>query len=194
MSHFMTALARAMATLGGIILTALIILVCVSVFGRGGNTFAHWDWLEQTAPGLSQAILGTGIGPLNGDFELVEAGIAFAIFSFLPLCQIFRGHATVDVFTSQLSARFNFWLMAFWEVVLTAIILLITWRLGVGLLDKMSNGETTLILQFPVWWAYAASMVASLVASLVAVYCAAMRVAEAVQQKHLMPGGEGAIH
>ncbi len=194
MARFMTALARAMAILGGIVLTILIVLVCVSVLGRGGNTFAHWDWLEQTAPALSQAILGTGIGPLNGDFELVEAGIAFAIFSFLPLCQIYRGHATVDVFTAQLSTRINFWLMAFWEVLLALVILLMTWRLGVGMTEKMGNGETTFILQFPVWWAYAASMVAALVASLVAVYCAAMRVAEAVQQKQLMPGGEGAVH
>ena len=194
MAFFMTALVRALATVGGIVLTILIILVCISVAGRGGNTFAHWDWLEQTVPGLSEALLGTGIGPLQGDFELVEAGIAFAIFSFLPLCQIYGGHATVDVFTSKLPKRVNDWLIAFWEVLLAVVVLLITWRLGVGMLDKMNNGETTFILQFPVWWAYAASLVAACAASIVAVYCGVTRIFEALLQRQLMPKSEGAIH
>lgn len=194
MSRFMTALTRAMAILGGVVLTVLIILVCVSVSGRGGNTLAHWGWLEQNAPALSDAILATGIGPLPGDFELVEAGIAFAIFSFLPLAQLYSGHATVDVFTAKFSRRFNAWLIAFWEVLLTALILLITLRLAVGMMEKIDNGETTFILQFPVWWAYAASLLPACVASVVAVYCAVGRVAEAALRRPFLPTGEGAVH
>jgi len=187
-------IARVMALLGGLVLSALVVLVCVSVAGRGGNTFGHWDWLEGVAPGFAAAIIGSGIGPVNGDFELVESGIAFAIFAFLPLCQLHSGHATVDVFTAHLPKRLNMALIAFWEVMLAAVIVLITWRLFAGLQSKFGNGETTYILQFPVWWAYAASFVAALVASVVAVYCAVARWLELLSGRQFMPRGEGAGH
>jgi len=58
-------------------------------------------------PGLSAWALDLGVGPINGDFELVEAGVAFAIFAFLPLCQISAGHASVDIFTAKLPMRIN---------------------------------------------------------------------------------------
>jgi len=185
---------RAIAILGGLVLSVLVFLVCVSVAGRGVNTFAHWSWLEQVSPELGVYLAGTGIGPLPGDFEVVEAGIAFAIFSFLPLCQLYAGHATVDIFTSHLSKRINLWLVAFWEVCLTSLILLITWRLFLGTLDKFENGETTFILRFPVWWAFALSVFAASIASLVAIYCAFGRVTEAATGRKLTPTGVGAIH
>ncbi|MDJ0824331.1 MAG: TRAP transporter small permease subunit [Rhodobacter sp.] len=191
---FMERLARLMALLGGLVLTVLVILVCVSVLGRGANTFGHWEWLEAAAPGLAASVLATGVGPVPGDFELVEAGIAFAIFAFLPLCQLHAGHATVDVFTSLLPRRVNDWLIAFWEVLLTLVILLITWRLSQGMLDKIGNGETTFILQFPIWWAYAGSFAAALAASVVAVYCAVARVLQLASGRRMMPEGEGAGH
>ena len=36
---------------------------------------------------------------------------------------------------------------------------LLVWRMGVAMLDYKANAETTFILQFPVWWAYAVSMI-----------------------------------
>lgn len=185
-------LARFMAILGGIVLTALIVLVCLSVLGRGGNTFGHSDFLTGLAPGFADWLIATGVGPITGDFELVEAGIAFAIFAFLPLCQLYGGHATVDIFTSKLPTRINTVIIAFWEVVLTAVILLIAWRLFEGMQDKMRFGETTFLLQFPVWWSYAASFTAAVVAAIVALYCAGARVMGLVTGKHYLPQpGEG---
>ncbi|MGH1575878.1 TRAP transporter small permease [Planktotalea sp.] len=181
MLKFITKLAHVMAVLGGLVLTALVLLVCISVLGRGGNTFAHWDALQSAAPGVSAFLLGAGIGPVPGDFEIVEAAVAFAIFAFLPLCQLRSAHATVDVFTSFLPARTNVRLKAFWEVVLCLAILLITWRLGVGMSSKIANGETTLLLGFPKWWAFAASFVAAIVASIVALYCAFVRTTAAIR-------------
>jgi hypothetical protein len=32
------------------------------------------------------------------------------------------------------------------------------WRMGVSMLDYRGYGEVTFILQFPVWWGYAVSM------------------------------------
>lgn len=172
-----------MAVVGGLVLSTAIVLVCVSVLGRGANTFANWDVIETGLSALSERLVASGIGPVPGDFELVEAGMAFTIFAFLPICQLRRGHATVDVFTSFLPERANRWLIAFWEVCLSAAIALITWRLAAGLQDKMRTEEITFILGFPLWWAYAASLLAAATATLVALYCAYERVRDASQSK-----------
>lgn len=187
-------LARAMAVIGGAVLVALVVLTCVSVLGRGLNTLGHSGALASISQGAADALIATGVGPILGDYEILEAGVAFAIFAFLPLCQLYGAHATVDIFTSGLPAKWNGLLKAFWEVVLTAVILLITWRLFVGLQSKMDYGETTFLLQFPVWWAYGASFVAAVVASVVAVYCAFGRIAQVLTGRRFLPYSGGAVH
>ncbi|MFP7571132.1 TRAP transporter small permease [Marivita sp. S2033] len=178
--------ARVAALIGGIVLVGLVVLTCVSVLGRGLVTLGYSDWLGQ---GLADALLSTGVGPVSGDFELVEAGVAFAIFAFLPVCQLHGGHATVNVFTDRLPLRANAWLVAFWEGLLALVILLVTWRLSVGMMDKFANQETTFLLQFPVWWAYAASLAAAVVASVTAIYCAWGRVVFALTGRSILPAG-----
>ena len=175
MHRLMNGLARYMALLGGVVLTLLIVLTCVSVLGRGMNTFLHSDLGEQLLGGATKTLLDTGVGPILGDFELVEAGIAFAIFSFLPLTQLKGAHAKVDVFTSGMGEGVNRALGTFWSIVMAAVIVLITWRLFIGMQDKIRYGETTYLIQFPIWWAYAASLIAAICASIVSIYCAAMR-------------------
>ncbi|GAB4350367.1 MAG: hypothetical protein Kow0026_06480 [Oricola sp.] len=185
-------LARTLAIVGGLVLLALILLTCVSVIGRGGNTLGHSGLLTDIAPSLADML--KHLGPVKGDFEIVEAGIAFSIFAFLPICQLHGGHATVDVFTNLLPKRYNRVIVVFWEIVLAAVLVLISWRLYVGLLGKISNGETTFLLQFPIWWAYAASFVASVGAVIVGVYCALARLAGLVTGGHYLPHSEGAMH
>lgn len=155
MLRFIDRLALASAAAGGVVLVALVVMTCVSITGR--------------------ALIDLGLGPVPGDFELLEAGIAFTVFAFLPLCQLRAGHATVDVFTSAMPASVNRVLLAVWEVLAAAVLALIAWRLGAGLAQKFGNGETTFLLQFPVWWAYAACMVPAVVAVVVAVWSAADR-------------------
>ncbi len=191
----MQKLARAMALFGGVVLSFLVILICLSVAGRGISTFAHWETIQSLLPKLSAGLINTKVGPIPGDFEIVEAGIAFAIFSFLPLCQLHAGHASVDIFTSFLPKQTNAWLTAFGDVCLTSLIILITWRLLEGTWDKYQNGETTFILRFPVWWAYLASVIAAFIASIVALYSAIARVMEATTGRKMTPeGDEGAVH
>jgi TRAP-type C4-dicarboxylate transport system permease small subunit len=171
-------LARAMALTGGAILTFLIVMTCVSVIGRGLNQFLHTPFMEQNAPGLAQALLDLGVGPILGDYELVEAGIAFAIFAFLPLCQMTGGHAAVDIFTSKMPAWTNRLILMVVEVVFAAVLVLIAWRLYAGMETKMRYGETTFLLRFPIWWAYGASFVGACLAALSSIYMAGVRIAE----------------
>ncbi|MDF3416264.1 TRAP transporter small permease [Sulfitobacter sp. M57] len=184
-------LARFTALTGGFVLIALIVLASLSIVGRSINKALHNDFFQQTFAGGAQWLLDLGVGEINGNYEVLEAGVAFAIFSFLPICQFYGAHATVDIFTSMMSRGVNRWIAAFWEVVLAAAILLVIWRLYEGMLRYLGNGETTLFLQFPVWWAYAASFGAGVVACIVAVYCAAVRIIEALGNRDILPSEHG---
>jgi len=194
MQQFMNKLARYMAIIGGAILTLLILLTCVSVLGRTLNTVFHSGFAQTVLGDFAQTILDTGVGPVLGDFELVEAGIAFAIFSFIPLCQITGGHASVDIFTSTFSVRVNRFIQMIVELLFAAVLILIAWRLYEGMNSKMRYQETTFLLQFPIWWAYAASLVAACVSALVSIYVAVIRVAEFFQNRTIIHIGGGAEH
>ena len=79
--------ALSLALAGGAALLAITALTVISVTGRG--------------------LIAVGLGPVPGDSELVEMAAAFAIFSFLPWCQLQRGHVTVDLFMAPLGRRAN---------------------------------------------------------------------------------------
>jgi TRAP-type C4-dicarboxylate transport system permease small subunit len=176
MHRFVDKLARAFALLGGATLTALILLVCLSVVGRALNGLMHSDMMNQLAPAFAAWALGTGLGPVNGDFEIVEAGIAFAICAFLPICQLTGAHASVDIVTSRLPARANLRLRLLCDLAFAAVLVLIAWQLTLGGLSKFRSGQTTFLLEFPVWWSYAACIVAMWVAALIGLYLAAIRI------------------
>ncbi|MCK0168205.1 TRAP transporter small permease [Jannaschia sp. S6380] len=183
LSRIIEALARVMAILGGLVLTALIVMTCLSVLGRFLNGWLH-------SAGLGGVAEATGIGPINGDFELVEAGMAFTIFAFLPITQLRDGHASVDIFTNALGVRANRVLAVLWSALFAAVMVLIAWQLGQGTQAKMAYGETTYLIQFPIWWAYAAALSGAVVAALVAVYVALVRIVELVTGAPILaPGG-----
>lgn len=173
LSRAVVGMARWLAILGGFVLIAITVMTVISIVGRG--------------------FIWAGLGPVPGDFELVEAGAAFAIFAFLPWCQINRGHATVDIFTSYLSPGANRIIDLISEAVMTFVIVLIAWRLWYGLLDKIRYSETTFILQFPVWWGFAAAMFAAAVGVLVSLFVLYVRFREVVEGRSILQG-QGAVH
>jgi TRAP-type C4-dicarboxylate transport system permease small subunit len=140
-------LARAMAALGGTALVVILVLVCLSVTGRA-----------------------IGLGPVRGDFEWVEMGVGFAIFAFLPWAQINGAHARVDLFASFFGKRLNHLLDVFADVLMAVVASGLAWRLWLGLLDKHRYGETTFIVQFPLWIGYAAGMLGAVLFAVVSVF------------------------
>lgn len=146
MSSIVYGLSRAMAWFGAVVLTAIALMSVFSIAGR--------------------ALSGLGLGPVPGDFELVEAGTALAVFSFLPWAHLKRGHAAVDLFWRAYPPAMQRVLVVAADALMLVIWLLLVWRMGVAMGDYRENGEVTFILQFPVWWGYAASMVPALVGCL----------------------------
>jgi TRAP-type C4-dicarboxylate transport system permease small subunit len=173
-TRFVHRLANLSAMLGGIVLILIILMTCVSIIGR--------------------ALIPLGLAPIPGDYELVEAGVAFAVFSFLPLAQIQVAHATVDIFTSMLSLRANRIIVAFWELVATAVLIFIAARLWEGMLGKLGNGETSMFLQFPIWWSYALCMVPAVIGVIVGLWSAWDRIRAALTGRETRPLAGGAEH
>jgi len=144
-------LARLMALIGGAVLLALIVMTCLSIIGRTLGSF--------------------GLAPVPGDFELVELGVGFAIFAFLPWCHLRQGHAAVDLFRPRFSKNLNLLIDWISDVLMLVVAFLITWRLWIGMLDKKNYTETTFILQFPMWIAYGAGLLGAVAFLIVAVFC-----------------------
>jgi TRAP-type C4-dicarboxylate transport system permease small subunit len=128
-----------MAWFGGAVLVVLALLSVISIAGR--------------------ALSGLGLGPVPGDFELVEAGAALAVFCFMPWAHLKRGHAEVDLLWRAYPAPLQRLLSITADALMCGLWVLLTWRMGLAMLDYRANSEVTFILQFPVWWGYAASMV-----------------------------------
>ena len=64
------------------------------------------------------------------------------------------------------------------NLLMFAVAALIAWRLYLGMSDKMSYSETTLVLQYPVWWSYAASMFGATVFVIVSAWCLGRAIAD----------------
>jgi len=185
-------LARWFALLGGVALSILILLTCASIAGRSLNSFLHGDWAQSTFPVLAASLLDLGIGPINGDFELVEAGMAFTIFAFLPLCHLHGAHASVGIFTSSLPPKAMRFLRVVIDSVFALVMILLAVQLFNGMESKRSSGQVTFLLEFPLWWAYALSLSGAMVAALVACFVAAVRVIELFTGRYVLPERVGA--
>lgn len=153
--------ARGLALAGGVVLTGIALMTVISIIGRGFS-FA-------------------GLGPIPGDFELVEAGCAVVVFAFLPWCQYRRGHVTVDIFVSRLSPRVQAVLTVLGNSLLSLAACLIAWRLWFGMLDKFSYQETTMILGMKLGYAYAAAFPGAAFFAVVCLYTVWRSLNEAIR-------------
>jgi TRAP-type C4-dicarboxylate transport system permease small subunit len=127
--------ARALAIIGGLLSVASALLVTTSVTLR---------WL--------------GFGSINGDFELVQIGVALSVFCFLPLTQARRGNIMVDTFTARLPLRVQRAMDAFWDFVYAGFMALTAWCLMNGARDALASGLTSAMLGLNLWPVFAATV------------------------------------
>ena len=143
MNKFIYGLSRAMAWFGSLVLVIIAVMSVASIVGR--------------------ALSGFGLGPVPGDFELVEAGTALAVFCFLPWAHLKRGHAVVDMLWSSYPPAMRRVLDVVADGLMLFVWLLLVWRMSLAMGEYRHNNEVSFILQMPVWWGYAASMPAAVV-------------------------------
>jgi TRAP-type C4-dicarboxylate transport system permease small subunit len=145
-------IARILAILGGFLTVGLALLVTVSVLMR---------WLG-----------GQGI---NGDFELVQMGLALAVFAFLPLCQAHRGNVMVDTFTLRLPAALQAGLDVLWDLVYAGFAGFIAWRLAIGASEALTSHTTSMVLGLPTYYAIGACAAMAAFLTLICVMTAMRR-------------------
>ena len=163
-------LAKYVALAGGVVLIVVTITTVLSIIGR--------------------ILIPLGLKPIPGDFEIVQAGMLFAILCFLPWCHLTRGHAIVAILTNRFPTRFNAILEFVMDALMLAVAIFIIWRFHAGLLDKLGNRETTFILRFPIWWSYAAGLLGLGTFLIVAAYCAVRSGRNAFSANPVRPASE----
>ncbi len=130
-SRPLAALCAVSALFGGTVLVGLALMVCGSV-----------------------ALRASGFTPIQGDFELLQVGLAVAIGGFLPWCHLKGGNMFVDFVTARASTRTQRTLDAFAGLLVAIMMALVAWRAGAGALAAKASGETTMIRGFPLWVSY----------------------------------------
>jgi TRAP-type C4-dicarboxylate transport system permease small subunit len=119
------------AAIGGVILVAMACMTVVSVVGRA--FFSH---------------------PILGDVELVQLGCAVVVASFLPYTQFRRANIIVDFFTSGARASTQRRMDAFGTLLYTLVMALVCWRVAVGGIDIRATGESSMLMNLPLWIPY----------------------------------------
>ena len=121
------------ALLGGALLTAIALMSVASIVPRS-----------------------LGMQPIQGDFELVQVGLAICVSLLLPWCQLQGGNITVDFFTARMRKRWQRRLDAIGSGLFATVMALVAWRTGAGAVALEAAGETTMLLGLPLWIGYAA--------------------------------------
>ena len=138
-SHgFLERLSRGLAMAGGILLVGVMGMTVASILGR--------------------YVFGT---PIPGDYELTELACGIAVFAFLPYCHAASANIVVEFMTSRLPRRTRAALDCVHGLAFTVMAGLITWRLFVGAMRKLEDGETTLYLEIPVHGAYFLALISA---------------------------------
>ena len=146
-------IAATLALAGGAVLLGLTLL---TVYSIGGRALIPFD---------------IGPGPLRGIYDMTEIGVAAAVFAFLPWAQLTEAHARVDLFRWAMPTVLDRVLDLLFNIAMAFVAAVGTWRLYLGMQDKLSFGETTLIAQIPVWQGYAAGLMGAVGFVLVALFC-----------------------
>lgn len=153
LNTFAGVLARFLALAGGAVLLVITLLTCVSIAGR------------VLLP------LDIGLGPIRGIYDMTEIGMAAAVFAFLPWTQYREAHARVDLFQWVIPRKADQFLDLLFNLAMAFVATVGTYRLYLGMQDKLGYAETTLIAQIPVWQGYAAGLVGAIGFAIVAMFC-----------------------
>ena len=126
------ATAKWLAFAGGLIFTGLVVMSIISIVGR--KLFS---------------------APVPGDVEVLQMFAAFASASFFAYCHLMHGEVKVDFFTANLAAPKRRFLDAVGSLLVGLVGTLLAWRTWVGALSLREGGESSAILEIPVWIAQA---------------------------------------
>lgn len=155
-------ISKLLAIIGGLLFVGLVVMSIVSIVGR--------------------KLLSA---PVPGDVELLQMVAAAASAAFFAYCHLNHGDVKVDFFTAAAPPWVNHLLDAFGSLLVGLVGAVLTWRVYVGAIGTQESGETSAILDIPVWWAQIAMVPGFAMLALAGFYMATRHAQEAMR-------GEGA--
>ncbi len=126
--HFLVIYGKAMCISGGVIYVGLIFMSLASIIGRK-----------------------LGIGSINGDIELMQAGTAMAATAFLPYCTLLGEHIKVDFFTENMNPKLKRYVDGISELLFSGMATVLAWRTAMGAYDTYLSKEVTPLVSMPLW-------------------------------------------
>ncbi len=163
----MAALAWLSALIGGVVLLAAMVMTTVSVAGMSASKLGKL--LKKSYDTVVEPLLS--LGPIPGETEMVEAGMAFIIFAFLPIVTLNRGHAEVAILANFFGKSINRLIDLLADGLMLSVAVFIGYRHYLGTIDKFNNGETSWILLYPIWWGYGAALLGAAIWVIISAYC-----------------------
>ncbi|MCP4560048.1 MAG: TRAP transporter small permease [Bosea sp.] len=153
------AVAKVLAIIGGLLFVGLVVMSIVSIVGR--------------------KLLSA---PVPGDVELLQMIAAAASAAFFAYCHLNHGDVKVDFFTAAAPPWVNHALDAFGSLLVGLVGAVLTWRVYVGAIGVREDGETSAILDIPIWWAQIAMVPGFVMLTLAGLYMAARHAQEAARR------------
>ncbi|PZR95742.1 MAG: TRAP transporter small permease [Stutzerimonas stutzeri] len=153
------ATSKLLAIIGGLLFVGLVVMSIVSIVGR--------------------KLLSA---PVSGDVELLQMIAAAASAAFFAFCHLNHGDVKVDFFTAAAPPWVNHLLDAFGSLLVGLVGAVLTWRVYVGAIGTQESGETSAILDIPVWWAQIAMVPGFAMLALAGFYMAARHAQEAMRR------------
>lgn len=126
------ATAKWFAMVGGMIFIGLVVMSIISIIGR--KLFS---------------------APVPGDVEVLQMAAAFASATFFAHCHLMYGDVKVDFFTARMPSTWRYLLDAIGSCLVGVVGALLAWRSGVGAVSLLDAGESSAVLELPVWAAQA---------------------------------------
>jgi len=121
------------------------------------NTLDRWLGLMSSLP-LALIVVLTFLdvfarylisSPIRGSLEIIQYAMALSIFAALPLVTRHRGHVTVSLIDSALSASVMRWKTVVCDLISLLALVLISWRLWVYAGESVEQNTQTIVLALP---------------------------------------------
>ena len=119
---------KVFAMAGALVFVGIVVMSVISITGR--KLFSH---------------------PIQGDVEMLQMCAAFGAAPFFAWAHLNGADVKVDFFTTRLSAATVHRLDAFGSLLVAVFGGLIAWRAGAGALVVKEAGESSMLLEWPLW-------------------------------------------
>ncbi|WP_439527339.1 TRAP transporter small permease [Pannonibacter sp.] len=145
----------AWALLGGLFILAIVLVTTVNVSAFTANRIA--------------GLFGATVAGISGYEDFVRLAISVAALSFIPYCQLKRGHVVVDLFVQSLPKVVRSGLDKLWLATTGFIAVFLAYWMWIGLNETMGDQTRTAILGWQEWPWYGPGVISMLLWALVCV-------------------------